>query len=86
MGTINERDKKRGLVIGKIMENSLDKVVAISPIYYASNFNKYIVAKEVLAIELQDLPENIFHMNNDPIEIVVKRIIKDYNLMLYKAK
>lgn len=128
MGTLNERDQKRGLVIGKIMENTLDKVLAVSPIYYASNFNQYISRKDVMAIELQDLPENIFqrlvfsnendeiykdeeyknlhkkyfiseikkdiacykssfskvknkfHMNNDSVEIVLDRIIKDYNL------
>ena len=60
LGTLDERDKKRGLVIDKIMENLLDKVVAISPIYYASNFNKYISRDDVLAIELQDTHENIF--------------------------
>lgn len=133
LGTLNERDKKRGLVIGEIMENLSDKVVAISPIYYASNFNQYISGKDVLAIELQDLPENIFqrlvfsndndeiykddeyknlhkkyfiseikkditcykrsftkvknkfYMNNDSIEIVLERIIKDYNLMAVRS-
>lgn len=32
MGTLNERDKKRGLVISAIMENSADKIIAISPV------------------------------------------------------
>ena len=133
LGILNERDKKRGIIIGKIMENSLDKVVAISPIYYSSNFNKYISWNDVLAIELQDLPENIFqklvfsnendeiykddeyknlhkkhyiseikkditcykrsfskvenkfHVNNDSIEIVLERIIKDYNLVAVQS-
>jgi len=128
MGTLNERDQKRGLLIGKIMENTLDKVLAIPPIYYNSNFDQYISKKDVIAIELQDSPENIFqrlvfsdendgiykdyeyknlhkkyfiseikkdmacykssfskvknkfHMNNDSVEIVIQRIIKDYNL------
>lgn len=60
MGSINERDKKRGLVISKIMESPVDKIIAITPIYYSSNFNKHILEIDVLAIELQDLPENIF--------------------------
>lgn len=128
MGTLIERDQKRGLVIGKIMENTLDKVLSVSPIYNASSFNQYISGKDVMAIELQDLPENIFqrlvfsdendeiceddeyknlhkeyyiseikkdiacykssfskvenkfHMNNDSVEIVLDRIIKDYHL------
>ena len=128
MGTLNERDQKRGLVIGKIMENTLDKVLAVSPIYIASNFSQNISGKDVMAIELQDSPENIFQrlvfsnendeiykddeyknlhkkyyiseikkdiacykssfskiknkfqMNNDSVEIVLERIIKDYSL------
>ena len=111
------------------MDNPLDIVFAISPIYYASNFNKYILGEDVLAIELQDLPENIwkrlvfsdendviykddkhknlhkkyyiseikkdqtcykrsfskvknkFNINNDSVEIVIERILKEYNLM-----
>ena len=129
MGTLNERDKKRGLIISKIMESSLDKIIAVSPVYYASNFNQHISGKDVLAIELQDMPENIFqrlvfsdetdemykdeeyknlhkkyfiseikkdltcykrsfskvknkfHINNDSVEMVVERIIKQYNLI-----
>lgn len=53
-GTLNERDKKRGRIISEIMKSSLDKIIAISPVYYASNFNKHISGKDVLAIELQD--------------------------------
>lgn len=128
-GTLFERDKKRGRVINRIMKNSSNKVIAITPIYYSSNFNRYITREDVLSIELQDLPENIFqrlvfsdendviykdddyknlhinhyiseiemdqtyykksfskiknkfHINNDPIKIVVKRIIIEYNLL-----
>lgn len=128
-GTLNERDKKRGIVIREIMNNSVDKVFAISPIYHSICFNKYISKEDVLAIELQDFPESIFqrlvfsdendkiykddqykylhkryfiseikkdincykksfakvknkfHMNNDSVEIVLERIIKEYNLM-----
>ena len=129
MGILNERDKKRGQVLSKIMECSLDKVIAIAPIYYSVNFNKHIPGEGVLAIELQDLPENIFErlvfsdendvtykddeyknlhrkhyiseikkdrtyfkrsfskiknkfqINNDSVETVVERIIKEYGLM-----
>ncbi len=128
-GTLNERDKKRGIVIRKIMNNPVNKVFAISPIYYSINFNKYISKEDVLAIELQDFAESIFqrivfsdendeiykddqykylhkrhfisdikkditcykrsfakvknkfHINNDSVEIVLERIIKEYNLM-----
>jgi len=103
-------------------------VFAISPIYYAVNFNKYVSQEDVLAIELQDTPENIFDrlvfsdendviyqdddyknqhkkhyisdikkditwykksfskitnkffVNSDPVEMVVDRIIKEYQL------
>ena len=122
------RDKKRGQVIREIMANPEDKVFAISPIYYAVNFNKYVSQEDVLAIELQDTPENIFDrlvfsdendviyqdddyknqhkkhyisdikkditwykksfskitnkffVNSDPVEMVVDRIIKAYQL------
>jgi shikimate kinase len=39
-GSLNERDKKRGLVISKIMESTVDKIIAITPIYYSSNFKQ----------------------------------------------
>ena len=122
------REKKRGQVIREIISKPEDKVFAISPIYYAANFNKYVLRPDVLAIELQDSPENIFQrlvfndendviykddeyknqhithylsdikkditfykrsfskitnkfdMNNDPVELVVDRIIKVYQL------
>ncbi|MDW7663015.1 MAG: shikimate kinase [Bacillota bacterium] len=128
-GSLNERDKKRGFVISEIMESSQNKIIAITPIYYSSNFNKHISRKDVLAIELQDLPENIFqrlvfsdendeiykddeyknlhkkhyiseikkdqtcykrsfskvknkfHIDNDSVEMVIERIIKEYKLM-----
>lgn len=124
-----ERDKKRGQVLKSIMANSLDKVLAVSPIYYSSNFNKYLLREDVLAIELQDSPDHIFSrlifsdqndelykdddyknlhkklyisdikkditrhkrsfakitnkfdMNNDAEEMVIQRLIKDYNLI-----
>ncbi|MDO4548099.1 MAG: shikimate kinase [Clostridia bacterium] len=57
---LNTRDKKRGAVIKLIMMDDSDKVFAICPIYYSSNFNRYIAREDVLAIELRDSPGNIF--------------------------
>ena len=127
-GTLQVRDNKRGRVIREIMSKPEDKVFAISPISHAENFNKVLLQPGVLAIELQDSPENIFDrlvfsdendviykddeyknqhkahyiseikedirwykrsfakvtnklfMNNEPVEMVVDRIIKDYQL------
>lgn len=58
--TVYGRDKKRGQVIKHIMNKPEDKVFVISPIYYAKNLNRYIDRADVIAIELQDSPENIF--------------------------
>lgn len=127
-GWLYERDQKRGQVLGKIMEKPQDKVVAIAPMYYARNFNKFLSWPDVLAIELQDLPEHVFdrivfsdeedriyhddeyknqhrehylsevkkdithykrafakvenkfRINNDPVDTVVERIIKEYSI------
>jgi adenylate kinase family enzyme len=127
-GTLRERDIKRDDVICKIMGYSGDKVFAISPVSYLVNLNQFISRSDVLAIELQDSPANIFDrlvfsdendviykddeykyehaahylkeikadiayykktfakvknkffIDNDPIEVVVDRIIEDYFL------
>ncbi len=55
------RDEKRGVVLANIIENaSKNKVIAVSPIYYSRNFTKFLKRRDVLAIELQDEPANIF--------------------------
>lgn len=59
-GNLEERDWKRGRVIDMVMEKGGNKVFAITPISYPTNFNQYLVCKDVLAIELQDSPEHIF--------------------------
>ncbi len=60
-GFRHTRDKQRGLVLGNIIENaSKNKIIAVSPMYYSSFFSKFLKRSDVLAIELQDTPENIF--------------------------
>ncbi len=60
-GFRSDRDKKRSTVLSNIIENdSKNKVIAVSPIYYSRNFTKFLKRKDVLAIELQDSPQNIF--------------------------
>ncbi len=73
-GTLSERDKKRGNVLQMIMAYPHDKVIAVSPIYYSSNFNRHITGENVLAIELQDSPLNIFD----------RLVFSDENDVIYK--
>lgn len=56
-----ERDKIRGEVIGKLIGIDGDKVIAVTPMYYTRWFSKYLKRDDVIAIELQDEPENIFN-------------------------
>ncbi len=56
-----ERDKTRGEVIGKLLAIDSNKVIAVTPMYYTIWFSKYLKRDGVLAIELQDEPENIFN-------------------------
>lgn len=58
---LNERDKMRGELIGKILCYEGDKVVAVTPMYYSSCFSKYLKKGQALGIELRDMPENIFN-------------------------
>lgn len=54
------RDQKRGQIINKILKLDENMVLAITPISYPDNFEKCIVADDILLIELCDSPENIF--------------------------
>ena len=57
----NERDRRRGLLLGEILERYSNKVIAVTPMYYSSFFSKYLKKRDdVIGIELQDTPENIF--------------------------
>lgn len=55
-----ERDKIRGEIIGSILSFQKDTVVAVTPMYYTRWFSKYLDREDVMAIELQDSPENVF--------------------------
>ena len=59
-GTIEGRDKKRGAIIGKLLRDDANKVIAITPMSYPQYFNRYLSREGVLAIDLQDTPQNIF--------------------------
>ena len=59
-GTLRERDRKRGEVLDRIVRDKRDKVVAITPIAYMEYIRKFLLRKNVLAIELCDTPEHIF--------------------------
>ena len=81
-GTIEARDKKRGKIIGSLLRNKSNKVIAITPMSYPENFNSYLSKDNVFAIELQDTVENIFdrlvfsdenevnQLNSTPLTIV----------------
>ena len=58
--SLEERDEKRGIVIDELMKNGSDQICAITPMSYTQNFENYLCRDDVLAIELQDEPENIF--------------------------
>lgn len=59
-GTLKERDRMRGAVIDRVMEQKGDKVFAISPISYPENFRHHLARPDVLAIDLQDTATHIF--------------------------
>lgn len=56
----------RAKVKGKNLRNLIDenkgnRVIAVSPIYYSRNFNSLLDLDQVIAFELQDTEEHIFH-------------------------
>lgn len=56
-----ERSKVKGKVLKDLIEEYKDNIViAVSPIWYARNFNYLLDLERVIAIELQDSEENIF--------------------------
>ncbi|MDI9469771.1 MAG: shikimate kinase [Bacillota bacterium] len=56
-----ERDRIRGGIIGQLLARNGDKVISVTPMSYSRCFNKYIQRPDVIAIELQDEPENILN-------------------------
>lgn len=59
-GTVESRDRKRGKLIGQLLQNEQNLVMAITPMSYPENFAPYLNRDDVLAIELQDTPKHIF--------------------------
>ncbi len=56
-----ERSKIKGKILKDLVNEYKDNfVIAVSPIYYARNFNALLDLKQVIAIELQDTEEHIF--------------------------
>jgi len=56
-----ERAKVKGKVLKDLLEEYKDNIViAVSPIYYARNFNSLLDLDKVIAIELQDSEEHIY--------------------------
>ncbi len=57
----DERSRVKGKLLRDLVnENKGETVIAVSPIYYARNFNRLIEQEGVMAIELQDTKEHIF--------------------------
>lgn len=59
-GTLEQRDRKRGTVIDRVMKIAGDKVFSITAMSYSQFFERHLLREDVLAIELQDDPKNIF--------------------------
>ena len=59
-GTLEDRDRKRGLVLEKILKDGKGKIVAVSPISYSRYIHQLLRNPGVFPIELRDSAENIF--------------------------
>lgn len=59
-GTLEEKDRKRGDIIRRLVEDKTDKVIAITPMSYRVYFEEVLKNEEVIAFELWDTAENIF--------------------------
>ena len=59
-GTIEQRDRIRGRLIGGLLEKPENKVIAVSPLSYRPAFEKYLRRRDVTAIVLIDTPEHIY--------------------------
>jgi shikimate kinase len=73
-GSLIERDRTRGDILGVILEKGGSKVIAVTPMYYSRNFSKYFKREDVLPVELQDAPEHILD----------RLVFSDENDRLYK--
>lgn len=57
---LRERDRKRGLLIRKLMRKNEDLVLAVTPMTYTEYIEEKLYEPGVLCVELYDSPENIF--------------------------
>lgn len=73
-GSIEERDEKRGILIGEILSNNESLVMAVTVMSYSEYFTEYLSMDDVIAIELTDSPENIFE----------RIVFSDENDVIYK--
>lgn len=82
-----ERHKERGIILSDIVNKYEDNVViAVSSIFYVRCFSRLLEDKNILAIELQDKPENILKRlvyadeddNVCPLEITTEKERKYY--------
>ncbi|WP_366924328.1 hypothetical protein MFMK1_001293 [Metallumcola ferriviriculae] len=70
-----ERHKIKGKILKDLVNKYKDNmVIAVSPIYYARNFNSLLDLEQVIAIELQDSEEHIFE----------RMVFSDENDNIYK--
>lgn len=74
VGTIKERDKKRGRIISNLVNDESDKVIAISPMSNRIYFEDLLMNEQVVAIELRDSVGNIFE----------RLVFSDENDQIYK--
>ncbi|MBQ9251409.1 MAG: hypothetical protein IJ188_05875 [Clostridia bacterium] len=59
-GTLEDRDRKRGLVMDQLTRDKASKVIAVTPISYIKYLKPLLKRQDVIPIELRDTPENIF--------------------------
>ncbi|MCF0105785.1 MAG: hypothetical protein HUJ53_03390 [Holdemanella sp.] len=59
-GTLMERDRKRGKLIGQLIKKRENSVIAITPMSYPEYFNIHLKKDNVFAIEVFDHPQHIF--------------------------
>lgn len=74
LGTIEDRDRKRGIIIRNLVKRKSNIVIAITPMSYPCYFKDVLENDDVIAIELRDTPENIFDriVFSDENDIVYK--------------
>ena len=59
-GTLRERDEKRGRLIGNIVKNNDNCLIAVTPISHKEYFSDFLNMNNIIAIEITDSAKNIF--------------------------